>query len=228
MPAQAVFPVYVFDAYGTLFDVHSAVRRVGERLGPSLQPFSDLWRARQLEYSWIRTMSGRYRDFWHITEDALDYCFQRFPEADRALKPALLDAYATLDAFPEAKAELEALKAAGAKLAILSNGTPAMLEKAVTRAGLAPQFDAILSVDGLSRFKTVPATYELATSRFGCTPGQISFQSSNGWDIAGATAFGFRCVWINRQGLPLEYRDLPPRHVLPSLTGLSALREGEA
>ena len=217
--------VFVFDAYGTLFDVHAAVFRLGDRLGADLSAFSALWRNKQLEYSWVRPLSGRYRDFWNLTEEALDYCFSRFPEADRAARPALLDAYRRLDAYPEAKGELEAIRSQGHATAILSNGTETMLHQAVEAAGLETCLDAILSVDGLQRFKTVPETYALVLDRFAVAPENVSFQSSNGWDIAGATAFGFRTVWINRAGTPLEYPDLAPRHILPSLTGLSTLKE---
>lgn len=220
---------YVFDAYGTLFDVHSAVRALAGAVGEDAPALSDLWRVKQLEYSWVRTLCGRYRDFERLTEQALDYALARFPAVDPALKLPLLDAYRRLDAYPEARPVLEALKARGARLAILSNGTAAMLADAVLHAGLDGLFDAVLSVDGIARFKTAPEAYALAGAAFGLTPPSVSFQSSNGWDIAGATGFGFRTVWINRAGLPPEYPDLAPAHVLPSLSGLVDLdtREGK-
>lgn len=214
---------YVFDAYGTLFDVHSAVRRLSERLGPNHTAFSDLWRQKQLEYTWVRTLAGRYRDFRTVTEDALDYCLSRFPDVDAGLKPALMNAYLTLDAFAEVEPVLERLRLSGARLAILSNGTRAMLDEAISHTGLEGLFDAVISVDGLKRFKTVPDTYRLVTELFEITPDKVSFQSSNAWDIAGATAFGFRTVWINRAGLPPEYPDLAPTHSLTSLEGLERL-----
>lgn len=217
--------IFVFDAYGTLFDVHSAVARIGSGLGVDADAFSALWRAKQLEYSWVRTLMGRYRDFWSLTEEALDYCYARFPTADTAVRDDLLEAYATLDAYPDVRPELQTLRKAGCRTAILSNGTDAMLARAVTSAGLADYLDAVLSVDGLRQFKTVPAAYALVCERFAAAPDSISFQSSNPWDIAGAAAFGFRPVWINRGALPGEYADLAPRHVLPSLTGLSTLEE---
>lgn len=223
--AGARHSIFVFDAYGTVFDVHAAVARVGPALGVDGVAFSALWRAKQLEYSWIRTMAGRYQDFWHITQEALDYCFQRFPAANRSARSALLEAYRTLDAYPEVKAELVGLKLRGCHTAILSNGTEDMLRRATESAGLADCFDAILSVDRLRRFKTVPETYRLVLDRFRVDPGEVSFQSSNGWDIAGASAFGFRTVWINRGNLPVEYPDLAPGLILPSLSGLASMMD---
>lgn len=127
---------YVFDAYGTLFDVHAAVRRHAERAGPEHQRFSEMWRAKQLEYSWVRTLMGSYRDFWQLTEEALDYTLKRFPSVERSLRADLLSAYWTLDCYPEVPAVLKELKGRGAKLAILSNGSPQMLDAAVKNAAL--------------------------------------------------------------------------------------------
>ncbi len=215
--------VYAFDAYGTLFDVHAAVRRHAAALGPDAAQFSALWRARQLEYSWVRSLAGRYLDFWTLTEQALDHAFAAFPSADRSLRPALLDAYRRLDCYPEVPEVIRRLKAQGKQLAILSNGTPEMLASAVSAAGLDGVFDAILSVDAVRAYKADPRVYDLATTHFRVYPAAISFQSSNRWDVAGATAFGLRTVWINRGGAPEEYSDLRPAAVLPSLEGLLAL-----
>lgn len=212
--------IYVFDAYGTLFDVHAAVRRHAEAIGPDAERLSALWRAKQLEYSWVRTLLGRYRDFWDLTERALDYAFATLPSADPALKPRLLDAYRTLESYPEVPNLIRRLRREGKQTAILSNGTPDMLASAVAAAGLEGFFDAVLSVDPIGAYKTDTRAYELATTQFRVSPEAISFQSSNRWDIAGATAFGFRTVWINRSGAPDEYPDLPPAAVLPSLEGL--------
>ncbi|MFZ1681482.1 MAG: haloacid dehalogenase type II [Rhizobiaceae bacterium] len=211
---------FVFDAYGTLFDVHAAVRRHAEAIGPDAAAFSALWRQRQLEYTWVRSLSGAYRDFRALTVEALDFAFASFPSVDRALKPRLLDAYRTLEAYPEVAATLTQLKASGAVLAILSNGTRAMLDEAVAAAGLARFFDAIFSVDARGLYKTLPAAYRLVSDHYGIAPADVSFQSSNRWDIAGARAFGFRCVWINRSGAPDEYADLAPDRVISDLSGL--------
>lgn len=215
--------VYVFDAYGTLFDVHAAVRRHAEAVGPDGQRLSEIWRAKQLEYSWVRSLMGRYQDFWALTEQALDYAFRVVPSADTSAKPLLLDAYRSLDCYPEVPVVLRGLKEAGAKLAILSNGSPEMLASAVSSAGLDDVLDIALSVDELRTYKTDERVYEMVTTHFRVFPEAISFQSSNRWDIAGATAFGFRTVWINRAGLPDEYGDLPPAAILTSLDGLGAL-----
>lgn len=212
--------VFVFDAYGTLFDVHAAVRRHAGALGPDAARLSEIWRAKQLEYSWVRTLAGRYRDFWQLTEEALDFAFAALPSADRSLRATLLEAYWKLDCYPEVPEVMRALKAKGKQLAILSNGTTEMLNAAVTAAGLDGCFDAVLSVDPLKAYKTDQRVYDIATMQFRVYPDAVSFQSSNRWDVAGATVFGFRTVWINRSGAPDEYADMRPAAVLPSLEGL--------
>jgi 2-haloacid dehalogenase len=214
--------VFAFDAYGTLFDVHAAVRRHAAAVGPDAAALSDVWRIKQLEYTWVRSLMGVHRDFWQLTADALDYALARFPAVDRKLKAPLLEAYRALDAFPEVPGVLAGLKRGGSRLAILSNGSEAMLAAAVERAKIGDLLDAVLSVDTVGIFKTDPKVYRLVLDRFGVAPAEVSFQSSNRWDIAGAAAFGFRPVWINRTGQPDEYGDLPPAAVLSSLSGLAA------
>lgn len=211
---------YVFDAYGTLFDVHAAVRRHAGEIGPDGRLLSEIWRAKQLEFSWVRSLMGDYTDFWTLTEQALDYAFRKVPSADPGLRKKLLEAYWALDCYPEVPSVLRALKAGGARLAILSNGSPAMLESAVRSAALDTLLDAVFSVEDVRRFKTDPAVYEIVTNNWRLYPGAVSFQSSNRWDVAGATRFGFRTVWINRSDQPDEYFDYPPALVLPSLEGL--------
>ncbi|MCP8897074.1 haloacid dehalogenase type II [Shinella daejeonensis] len=211
---------YVFDAYGTLFDVHAAVRKHAGDVGTDYQLFSEMWRAKQLEYSWTRALMGSYADFWQLTEQALDYTFQRIGGVDRALRQRLLDAYWKLDCYPEVPAVLRKIKARGAHVAILSNGSPDMLRSAVDNAALGTVIDDIFSVDALKTYKTAPAVYDLVTTHYRFYPDVVSFQSSNRWDIAGATKFGFRTVWINRSGLPDEYFDLKPSLILPSLESL--------
>ena len=215
--------VYAFDAYGTLFDVHAAVRRHAEAIGPDAARLSEIWRAKQLEYSWVRTLASRYRDFWALTEDALDFAFSALPSADRGLRKMLLEAYRRLDCYPEVPELMRDLKREGKQLAILSNGTPRMLDSAIEAAGLQGCFDVVLSVDVLRAYKADPRVYELVTTHFRVYPEAVSFQSSNRWDVAGATAYGLRTVWINRSGAPDEYPDLPAAAVLPSLLGLSEL-----
>ena len=215
---------YVFDAYGTVFDVHAAVRRHALRAGPDHQQLSEIWRAKQLEYSWVRTLMGSYRDFWELTEQALDFALRKVPDVDAALRQPLLDAYWRLDCYPEVPTVLKAIKASGSRVAILSNGSPAMLESAVRSAALDSVIDDIFSVDALRRFKTDPQVYDLVTTAWRLYPGDVSFQSSNRWDIAGAQKAGFRTVWINRTGQPDEYADHAPKLILPSLEGLPSLR----
>ncbi|MCC0030593.1 MAG: haloacid dehalogenase type II [Brucellaceae bacterium] len=211
---------YVFDAYGTLFDVHAAVRKHADKVGPDGQRLSELWRAKQLEYSWILTLMGDYRDFWVLTERALDFAFAAVPSADPALRQTLLDAYWSLDCYEEVPRVLRALKESGAKVAILSNGSPGMLDAAVKSAALDGVIDKVFSVDEIAKFKTAPAVYDMVTTEWRLYPDAVSFQSSNRWDIAGAQKFGFRTVWINRAGAPDEYPDNPPALVLKSLDGL--------
>lgn len=215
--------VYVFDAYGTLFDVHAAVRRHAAAVGPDAVRVSELWRQKQLEYSWVRSLMGRYLDFWTLTEHALDFALAAVPTADPSMRATLLDAYRRLDVYPEVPKVLAALKATGVRLAILSNGSPKMLASAAASAKIDDVLDEIISVDEVRTFKTAPAVYDLVATRFRVFPGAVSFQSSNRWDVAGATVAGFRTVWLNRSGQPDEYTDLPPAAVLPNLEGLLGL-----
>ena len=196
---------FVFDAYGTLFDVHAATGRHRAAAGPDADRFSEVWRGKQLEYTWTLTLAGRYVDFWTVTERALDFAFARFPSVDQALKPALLDAYLTLDAFVDARSVLREVKARGRASAILSNGTPNMLAAAVDAAGIGVDLDAVLSVDGIRLYKPRPEVYRLVTGHFTCQPHDVMFVSSNRWDVMGAMAQGFRGVWVNRGQLPEEY-----------------------
>lgn len=218
-------PVYVFDAYGTLFDVHAAVARHAGEIGPQAARLSELWRTKQLEYTWVRSLADAdYVDFRELTAQALDYAGAVAAGGlAPALRAKLLAAYEELDAFPDAKPALVALKQAGAKLAILSNGSQAMLASAIGAAGLDGLFDAVLSVDARRVFKTAPTVYTLATEHFDADAGEVSFQSSNRWDIAAASLFGFRAVWINRAGLPDEYPDMAPAAVLRGLDELPRL-----
>ena len=216
------YRAFVFDAYGTLFDVHAAVRRYAGDVGPDGQVLSEIWRAKQLEYSWTRTLMGAYRDFWALTEEALDYAFAKVPSVDTSLRERLLQAYWRLDCYAEVPRILGALKAEGAKVAILSNGSPAMLQSAVASAALDTMIDDVFSVDALKRFKTDQTVYQMVTDAWRLYPDKISFQSSNRWDIAGAQRFGLRTVWINRAGQPDEYSDLEPELILPSLDGLAS------
>jgi 2-haloacid dehalogenase len=219
MPARA----FVFDAYGTLFDVHSAVARHRDAAGPEADRFSETWRAKQLEYAWILSAAGRYLDFWTLTERALDYAFARFPTVDRALRSALLDCYFKLDAFPDARTALIALKARGTKTAILSNGAPKMLDAAVENAKIAADLDAVFSVDTIRIYKPRAEVYALVTDALALAPAEVAFVSSNRWDVMGASAFGFKCVWVNRANMPEEYPEFAPVQVVQNLSALATL-----
>jgi 2-haloacid dehalogenase len=219
MPAR----VFAFDAYGTLFDVHAAIARYRDAAGPEADRFSEIWRAKQLEYAWMLSAAGHYVDFWTLTERALDYALARCPTVARALRATLLDAYFKLDAFPDARAALSGLRAKGLKTAILSNGNPRMLDGAVSAAGIGGDLDAVLSVDTIRIYKPQPAVYALVTDAFGIAPAEVAFASSNRWDVMGATAFGFKCVWVNRGNLPDEYPEFPPMKVVRELSALATL-----
>jgi 2-haloacid dehalogenase len=214
---------FVFDAYGTLFDVHAAIARHRTAAGTDADRFSELWRLKQLEYSWTLTLAGRYVDFWTLTQRALDYAFERLPSVDRGLREKLLEAYFKLDPFSDARTALQALKDAGHATAILSNGSPEMLEAAVAASGFSTLLDAVLSVDSVKMFKPRPEVYALVTDRFAVKPSEVVFVSSNRWDVMGAAAFGFRAVWINRARLPDEYPDARPARTVGSLSGLDTL-----
>jgi 2-haloacid dehalogenase len=213
---------YVFDAYGTLFDVHAAITRHRGAAGPDAERFSEIWRAKQLEYAWILTLAGRYVDFWTLTERALDYAFARVPSVDRTLRPKLLEAYFTLDPFADAPAAVAALEARGSRIAILSNGSPRMLDAAIAGSGMRGLFDGVFSVDAVRMYKPRPEVYALVTDGFRIRPDEVVFVSSNRWDVMGAAAFGFRPLWVNRARLPDEYTEEPPLRVVADLMALTS------
>lgn len=214
--------IYVFDAYGTLFDVHAAIGRYRDLAGPDADRMSELWRTKQLEYSWTLTLAGEYVEFWTLTERALDYALARFPSVNKNLRAKLLDAYFTLGAFPDARDALRRLKQQGQNTAILSNGSPAMLSGAIGAAGISHELDAVFSIDAVRLYKPRPEVYKLVTDHFKAAPGRVVFVSSNRWDVMGAMAFGFRTVWINRAQAPAEYGG-EPAQVLSSLASLPDL-----
>jgi 2-haloacid dehalogenase len=215
--------VFVFDAYGTLFDVHAAIARHRAEAGPDADRMSEIWRGKQLEYSWTLTLAGRYRDFWTLTQRALDFALARVPSVPKTLRPKLLDAYFKLDAFPDARAILRTLKSQGHKTGILSNGSPDMLKGAVDGAAIGGDLDGVLSVDVLKMFKPRPEVYALVTDHFKCSPRDVTFVSSNRWDVMAGTSVGFRTCWINRAQMPDEYPDFPPVRTLSDLGALAEL-----
>lgn len=188
----------VFDAYGTLFDVHSAVRRGGESLGDQAAGVSELWRQKQLEYTWLRSLMGAHADFWQVTSDGLEFALSVSGVSDQALHDKLMGLYLSLDAYDEVAATLASLKEAGLATAILSNGSPRMLEAAVQSAGIGRLLDANLSVEDVGIFKPDARVYQLAVDRLAVRSEEICFLSSNCWDAKGAAHFGFKVAWINR------------------------------
>ena len=199
-PRLAGVEACVFDAYGTLFDVNSAARTAQNSLGERWQPLAELWRAKQLQYTWLRGLTGHHRDFWQVTGDALDFAMSTMHVEDSALRSRLMNLYLALSAYPEVPDVLTRLKTAGMKVAILSNGTPAMLAAAAANAGIANLLDAVLSVEEVKVYKPHPSVYRLACERLKVSTGQVCFVSSNGWDAYSAKAFGFRALWCNRSG----------------------------
>jgi 2-haloacid dehalogenase len=214
-PVRAV----VFDAYGTLFDVHSVIAR-GEQLFPGRgETLSRLWRSKQLEYTWLRSLMGRYEDFESVTRAALNHaCRSLDLPLTNGAAASLMNEYRRLQAYSEVPPALHALR--GTKLAILSNGSPAMLEAVVRNADIGPAFNAVLSVDALRIFKPHPSVYQLAVDRLGTKAEDIAFVSSNYWDAAGATSFGFRAFWINRTGTQPDELGYAPHRSLKSLDEL--------
>jgi 2-haloacid dehalogenase len=214
----------VFDAYGTLFDVASAALRCADVVGTdTARRLVELWRNKQLQYTWLRTVQNRHANFWQVTGDALDFALDGLAIANPALRERLMQDYLALDAYPEAAAAVGALRSAGTATAILSNGTPAMLSALVNHAGLGGLFDHVLSVEEAGVYKPHPKVYQLACDRLGIPAEAILFVSSNGWDAWAASAFGMRVAWCNRQGLTRERLPGAPEHEIRSLTELPAL-----
>jgi 2-haloacid dehalogenase len=215
--------LYVFDAYGTLLDVHSAVAKHSTELGADAARLSDLWRTKQLEYTWTLSLMGRYAPFWSLTEQALDFALDKFPQVDRAVRAELLNAYRALDPYPEVVETLTLLRDRGAKTAVLSNGNREMLDASFAAADLTSLLDELISVDDVRVFKVHASVYQRALDRFEVERSEVLFVSSNRWDVAGAAAFGLDTAWINRTAQTDEYRDLPANHVCISLQDLLRL-----
>ncbi|MCH8465747.1 MAG: haloacid dehalogenase type II [Roseinatronobacter sp.] len=216
--------ICVFDAYGTLFDVDAAAREsaVPRDLWPRL---AAQWRRKQLEYTWLRTVAGAHVDFWHVTQDALDWALELLALDDPALRAELLALYRRLAPYPEVPAVLAQLRARGLTLAILSNGARGMLADAVASAGFDGVFDAVLSVDAVGAYKPAPAVYDLVGAEFGCAPRDVLFISANGWDICSGAAYGFRTLWLNRSGAPGDRLHGAPEAEARDMTALLPLIE---
>ena len=217
----------VFDAYGTLFDVHSPVAQLTGRLGPSAAEFSKLWRQKQLEYTWLRSLMREHVDFWHVTGDALDYSMAFHGITDLSLREELMALYLRLKAYPDAVSCIEALAKTPFKMAILSNGTPAMLTAAATSAGIADHFHEIISVEEVGIFKPDPRVYGRAIVRLHIDqPSAILFVSANPWDAQAAACFGFQVIRVDRFSVPHENLPGRPTAVIPTLADLAQIIAG--
>jgi 2-haloacid dehalogenase len=197
-PTGSDVDAVIFDAYGTLLDVHSAVQREAQQIGAAAVALSELWRTKQLEYAWVLTLAGQYESFWTLTERALD----------AGLRQRLLKSYERIDPFADATPVVERLNSRGFRIAVLTNANRSMIERAIVNARLPIERSEIISIEDVRRYKTCPESYQLACHRLQLTRDRIAFVSSNAWDVAGATAFGFGCIRVVRASLPVEYEGL--------------------
>jgi 2-haloacid dehalogenase len=217
----------VFDAYGTLFDLHAPTARIAGDLGEKAQALGEMWRQKQLQYTWLRSLMREYADFWQITGDSLDYALAAHGVEDPEIRKRLMDLYMTIDAYPDAVATLKTLKEGGYTRAILSNGSPQMLGPAVANSGLDTLLDSVLSVDELGVYKPDPRVYRLVVERLGVEPEAVCFVSANAWDCAGAAHFGFRVAHVNRFGQPPERLPGEPRAEIQTLAELPPLLDSD-
>jgi len=217
----------VFDAYGTLFDVNSAARQAQNTLHENWQQLAEVWRTKQLQYTWLRSLTGRHVDFWQITVEALEFALDSLKLVDPQLRIQLMELYLQISAYPDVPNALARLKKGGLKCAILSNGSPNMLAAAVKNAGINKLLDAVLSVEEVKIYKPHPTVYQLAVDRLSLKPSEICFVSSNGWDAYSAKAFGFHVIWCNRSGqTPERIPEAPDAEILslselPEIVGVS-------
>ena len=223
----------VFDAYGTLFDVSAAARAAAaepgrEALADKAGALADIWRLKQLQYTWLRAVSDAHTDFWSVTQDGLDFALEATGLTDPELRERLLALYWELEAYPEVPEMLGALKADGFQTAILSNGSPDMLQGAVTSAGLQDLLDAVLSVEDVGVFKPHKRVYDMVGQRFGCAPEEVLFVSSNGWDAAAASGYGFTTLWVNRAGDPMDRLPWTPQVIETDLKKVPDIAKGRS
>ena len=209
----------VFDAYGTLFDVNSAAEKCKDKIGNKWEAFSSFWRTTQLEYTWLRSLMERHKDFWDITEDSLDKSMKTF-NIDKSIKNELLSLYKILSPYPEVKQVLENLKKKKLKLAILSNGTPALLNELVTRNNLNNLFDDLFSVEAVKVYKPHSKVYDLPIKKYNVKPNEITFLSSNTWDVTGGGNYGYNSIWVNRNKSHFDNLDYQPKNEIGNLSQL--------
>ena len=209
----------IFDAYGTLFDVNSAAEKCKSKIGDKWESFANYWRKTQLEYTWLRSLMGRHKDFWEITEDSLDKSMQAF-NIDKAMKNELLDLYRILSPYPEVKETLEKLKEKRYKLAILSNGTPALLNELVKSNGLQNLFDDIFSIEEVKIYKPSSKVYDMPVKKYSIKNEEVAFLSANTWDVSGGGNYGFTSIWVNRNKNIFDNLDYKPKNEISGLNQL--------
>ncbi|GIS77805.1 MAG: haloacid dehalogenase [Candidatus Pelagibacterales bacterium] len=209
----------IFDAYGTLFDVNSAAEKCRSKIGDKWESFANYWRKTQLEYTWLRSLMGRHKDFWQITEDSLDKSMQAF-NINKAMKNELLDLYKILSPYPEVKETLEKLKEKRYKLAILSNGTPALLNELVKSNGLQNLFDDIFSIEEVKIYKPSSKVYDMPVKKYSIKNEEVAFLSANTWDVSGGGNYGFTSIWVNRNKNIFDNLDYKPKNEISGLNQL--------
>ena len=209
----------IFDAYGTLFDVNSAAEKCKSKIGDKWESFANYWRKTQLEYTWLRSLMGRHKDFWQITEDSLDKSMQAF-NINKAMKNELLDLYKILSPYPEVKETLEKLKEKRYKLAILSNGTPALLNELVKSNGLQNLFDDIFSIEEVKIYKPSSKVYDMPVKKYSIKNEEVAFLSANTWDVSGGGNYGYKSIWVNRNNSIFDKLDHVPKYQIENLSKL--------
>ena len=213
----------VFDAYGTLFDVNSAAEKCKDKIGNKWENFANFWRTTQLEYTWLRSLMKKHKNFWQITEDSLDKSMETF-QIDKSLRNDLLSLYKELSPYPEVKNVLENLKKKSFKLAILSNGTPELLNHLVKSSNLENLFDNIFSVEEVKIYKPDPKVYDMPVNKYKVDKGEITFLSANTWDVSGAGNYGYNSIWVNRNNNVFDKLDYKPKNEVKNLEQLLDLK----
>ena len=209
----------IFDAYGTLFDVNSAAEKCKDKIGEKWEPFSNFWRTTQLEYTWLRSLMGRHKDFWQITEDSLDKSMKVF-KIKPSMKDELLNLYKVLSPFKEVQETLKKLKEKKFKLAILSNGTPSLLKELVKSNNLENLFDDIFSIEEVGVYKPNSEVYDMPIKKYKIKKNEVAFLSSNSWDVSGGGNYGYKAIWVNRNSNIFDNLDYKPRFEIKDLYGL--------
>jgi len=212
----------IFDAYGTLFDVNSAAEKCKDKIGDKWEPFANFWRTTQLEYTWLRSLMGRHKDFWQVTEDSLDKSMKAF-DIDTSMKNELLNLYKILSPYKEVSETLKALKEKKFKLAILSNGTPSLLNELVKSNNLNDLFDDIFSIEEVGVYKPVSKVYDIPVKKYKIKKDEIAFLSANTWDVSGGGNYGYQAIWVNRNNNIFDNLDYKPTNEIKSLKELTNL-----